>query len=103
MEEDWDAPTPEGELSWDHMTPDYSGIPTPEEEEAELEAAEKSLPLYKMDEGIWFEHPSPRWRVRDKWTQANLEEQEGIKKYRMVMEPDIPYTSEPGKKASTFI
>ena len=55
-----------------------------------------SLPLYKTEEGIWFQHLSPRWRVREEWTQASPEERENMEKYQMVMEPDIPY----GNRAS---
>ena len=45
-EESWD--TTSDDLSWEHMpTPptDYSGIPSPEEEEQGLDAAEASLPV----------------------------------------------------------
>ena len=79
------------ELTWDDMTPDYSGIPTAEEEEAEEEAAEISLLLYKDEDGIWHRHPSPRWQVRNKWTQANPEKRENMDRYWMVMEPDVPF------------
>ena len=39
-EEDWDTPPPDsGKLTWDNITLDYSSILTPEEEDAEREAA----------------------------------------------------------------
>ena len=56
------------------MTPDYSGISTPEEEDAKREAAEMSLPLHEDEDGIWYQHPSPHWRIQEEWTQAGPEE-----------------------------
>ena len=71
--------------------PDYSSILTAEEEVVEREAAEMSLPLHEGEGGIWYRHPSPRWQVRDEWTQASPEEREKLDRYRMVMEPDAPF------------
>ena len=64
-EENWDATS--DELSSENLvTPptDYSGIPTPEEEEEGLAATEASLPTKEDDEGVWFRCQSPCWRVR---------------------------------------
>ena len=59
-EENWD--TASDELSWENLvTPptDYSGIPTPEEEEEGLAAAEASLPTKEDDDGVWFRCRAP--------------------------------------------
>ena len=49
------------------------------------------LLLHEDEDGIWFQHPSPRRQIQEEWTQGGPEEREGMKKYCMVMEPDIPF------------
>ena len=91
-EENWD--TASDELSWEHMPPpatDYSGVPTPEEEEEGLAAAEASLPIKENDEGIWFRCESPCWRVREEWKQASYAQRVDMEKYCLVHGPDIRF------------
>ena len=57
-EENWD--TASDKLSWEYLVTsptDYSGIPTPKEEEEGLAAAEASLPTKEDEDGIWFRCP----------------------------------------------
>ena len=73
-EENWDATS--DELSSENLvTPptDYSGIPTPEEEEEGLAAAEASLPTQEDDEGVWFRCPSPCWEQATYAQRADME------------------------------
>ena len=89
--ENWD--TAPDELSWEHMTPptDNSGIPSPEEEQQGLDAAEASLPIKEDDEGIWFRCSSPCWRVREEWKQASYAQRVDMEKYYLVHGPDISF------------
>ena len=91
-EENWD--TASDDLSWENMaTPptDYSGVPSPEEEEEGLAAAEASLPTREDDEGVWFRCPSPCWRVREEWKQASYAQRVDMEKYYLVHGPDISF------------
>ena len=91
-EENWD--TASDDLSWENMaTPptDYSGVPSPEEEEEGLAAAEASLPTREDDEGVWFRCPSPCWRVREEWKQASYAQWVNMEKYYLVHGPDISF------------
>ena len=63
------------------MMTDYSGIPTLEEEEAQLAAVDAALPLKENDEGIWFRCPSPCWSIREEWKQPTHDERNNMEKY----------------------
>ena len=55
----------------------------------EQERWERSLPWRLDPEGYrWQRDPSPRWRVREEWANASIEDRENIIKYRLVMGPD---------------
>ena len=98
-EENWD--TASDELSWENLvTPptDYSGIPTPEEEEEGLAAAEASLPTKEDDDGVWFRCPSPCWRVREEWKQATY-----AQRADMVHGPDLNLTQKGIDRETTSI
>ena len=66
-----------------------SNVPSPEEKEEGLAAAEASLPTKEDDEGIWFRCPSPCWRVRKEWKQASYAQRVDMEKYYLVHGPDI--------------
>ena len=36
---------------------------------------------------------SPRWRVREEWANASIEDRDGIMKYKLVMGPDSAFPS----------
>ena len=85
------------------MTTDYSGIPTPEEEEEQLAATEASLPVKEDKDGIWFRCPSPCWRIREEWQQATHNERIGMEKYYLVQGPDLCFEKKEGEKETTSI
>ena len=68
---------------------DYSNVPSPEEEEEGLAAAEASLPTKEDDKGIWFRCPSPCWRVREEWKQASYTQRADMEKYYLVHGPNL--------------
>ena len=97
----------EEELSWDDIqteTPptDYSDVPSPEEEEEGLSAAEASLPTKETDEGVWFRCPSPCWRVREEWKRATYAQRVDMDKYYLVHGPDLDLTTGHHRKLSTI-
>ena len=87
------------------MTPptDYSGIPTPEEEEEGLASAEASLPTKEDDNGIWFRCPSPCWRVREEWKQATYAQRVDMEKFYLVPGPDLDLTQKDMERETTSI
>ena len=92
-EEDWDAPEaqtdPGNGLTWDEMIPKDHGQAPDWVELQEQERWERSLPWRLDPEGYrWQRDPSPRWRVREEWANASIEDRENIIKYRLVMGPD---------------
>ena len=36
---------------------------------------------------MWQRDPSPRWRIREEWTNATAAERETVMKYKLVMGP----------------
>ena len=103
-EENWD--TASDELFWENLvTPptDYSGIPTPEEEEEGLASAEVSLPTKEDEDGIWFRCPSPCWRVREEWKQATYAQRGDMEKYYLVHGPDLDLTLKDTERETTLI
>ena len=95
-EEDWDAPEaqtdPGNGLTWDEMIPRDHGVAPDWVELQEQARWERSLPWRCDPEGsIWQRDPSPRWRVREEWANASIEERDGIMKYKLVMGPDSAF------------
>ena len=76
----------------------YSCIPSPEEEQQGLDAAEASLPIKEDDEGIWFRCSSPCWRVLEEWKQASYAQRVDMEKYYLVHGPDISF-HQPGTQS----
>ena len=74
------------------MIPRDHGVAPAWVERQELERLDRSLPWRCDPEGsIWQRDPSPRWRVREEWANASLEERDGIMKYKLVMGLDSTY------------
>ena len=57
-------------------------------ERQEQEKIERSLP-WRCDPGgtMWQRDPSPRWRVREEWTNATAAKRETVMKYKLVTGP----------------
>ena len=95
-EEDWDAPEsqtdPGNGLTWDEMITWDHGVAPSWVERQEQERIDRSLPWRWDPEGsIWQRDPSPRWRIREEWANASVEDREGIMKYKLVMGPDSAF------------
>ena len=104
QEENWGIAS--DELSWENLvTPptDYSGIPTPEEEEEGLASAKASLPTKEDKDGIWFRCPSPCWRVREEWKQATYAQRVNMEKYYLMHGPDLDLTQKDTERETTLI
>ena len=89
-EEDWDAPEaqtdPGNGLTWDDMIPRDHGVAPDWVELQEQAWWERSLPWRCDPEGsIWQRDPSPRWRVREEWANASIEERDSIMKYKLCL------------------
>ena len=92
-EEDWDAPEAQADpgngLTWDDMIPKDHGQAPDWVEQQEQARWERDLPWRCDPDGeVWQRDPSPRWRVREEWANASVEDREHIMKYRLVMGPD---------------
>ena len=92
-EEDWDAPEaqtdPGNGLTWDEMIPKDHGEAPSWVERQEEARWERDLPWRCDPDGeIWRRDPSPRWRIREEWANAEIEDRDGIVKYQLVMGPD---------------
>ena len=46
---------------------------------------ERDLPWRCDPDGeIWMRDPSPRWRIREEWANADIDDRDGIMKYQLV-------------------